>query len=89
MGEINSIVSAALVESARFATLALVKQTPPTYAYYLAVLDAYCIVISWVAVMRYVYKVAPPDLVSTTTALVHVIAYLISKHSNFPPNRTH
>ena len=44
-----------------------------------ASLDAIIVTVNWLAIMTYVYKIAPPDLVSTMTATVHVIEWVISE----------
>ncbi len=55
------------------------SQSPPYYTLYIAAFDSFVYVVNWLAIMTYVYKIAPPDLVSTMTATVHVVEWVIMK----------
>ncbi len=55
------------------------RTSPPTYALYIATFDGLIYTVNWLAIMTYVYKIAPSDLVSTMTAVVHVVEWVISE----------
>ena len=55
------------------------RQSPPTYAYGLALLHFLIGGLYWTSAVKYGFKIAPPTLVGTMTGLVGSVNWIIAK----------
>ena len=53
------------------------SQSPPTFILYMAPLDAWVYTVSWLAVIKLAYRIAPPDLIGTMSAIVNVLLWTV------------
>ena len=68
-----------MVDVFRLIAYGFIKSKPPYFAYGLACLNFTMWSLSYVAVINYGYKITPPQLIGTMTAVLVVTEFVICK----------
>ncbi len=56
------------------------RENPPTVsALTMSALDTFVMALPWVGILYYGYKIAPPDLIGTMTAMTGMFQFVIGK----------
>ena len=79
LGCINSLFLHIVVDVFRLIAYGFIKSKPPYFAYGLACLNFTMWSLSYVAVINYGYKITPPQLIGTMTAVLVVTEFVICK----------